>query len=140
MKIIKKVVKQVEQEEVEDIVCNKCGETCNVVPKEQLAGFPEYNGIIEYDIMGGYFGNAIADGDQYRFSVCEKCLVEFMKTFKIDPYLGNMMDYPDPLYLEMLPELEQEPDHARFIDPFGKEDETVELVQPYPVPKKEDLN
>lgn len=136
MKTTKKVV--VEVEETEDIICNKCGESCNVVPKDLNSSMKEFNGIIEYEVSGGYFGTAIADGDGYRFSVCEKCLVEFMKSFKIDPYVGNIMDYG--LTPEEINEMVAEPDNSRFIDPFGKEDEVVELVQPFPVPKKEDLN
>lgn len=69
MIINKKVSKEIE--EIEDVVCDKCGDSCKLA---------HYSG----DYCGGYFSTHIPDGVAYTFDVCEKCLLEWMKTFKRD--------------------------------------------------------
>lgn len=73
MKIIEKVTKTVEVEVVKDILCNKCGKTTN------------YDGLIEVVSKHGYESNY--EFDAWCFSLCEDCLIEFMKTFKLRPKL-----------------------------------------------------
>jgi len=79
-----------------EILCNKCGESC-MVPRRKKSyeesndsNFipPEYDfiGLIEVEYRGGYESEAIPDGDQHQFSLCEPCLAKFMATFKIPSF------------------------------------------------------
>ena len=81
MKVLKKVTKTVETEEIKDILCNNCGESC----------FREYNalGLIETEVCGGYYSVELEDMKTYTFSICEKCLVELFKQFNIKPQIDD---------------------------------------------------
>ena len=70
-----KVVREVQ--EVIDVLCNKCGETC----KDEM----NFNGLIEARIEGAYDSKYLEDTTRYKFSLCEKCLKELFDTFKISP-------------------------------------------------------
>jgi hypothetical protein len=80
MKTTKIITQRVEV--IEDIRCNKCGESCGI-------GYGIFEGLIEIEVSGGYGSNYIGDGNKYVFSLCEKCLVEFAKTFKIDAFVDG---------------------------------------------------
>jgi len=85
MRITKKVKREIEEEIVDDILCNKCGKTCSTSP-----GCPwSYDGLLEAHISGGY-GSKIGDGDECDFSLCESCLLELFKTFTIKPKWRNV--------------------------------------------------
>ena len=71
----KKVMK--EQEEVVDVICNNCGESC----KKSLNHF----GILETTVHGGYDSEKIGDCTSWTFSICEDCLDPIVKGFKIPP-------------------------------------------------------
>jgi hypothetical protein len=73
------IVKKVEKEFVEDIICNKCGNSC------RPPGIEDFYGLIEVGFSTGYFSPAFPDGVSYTFSMCEKCLKEIFDTFKIKP-------------------------------------------------------
>jgi len=73
---------KVNREVVEDIICNKCGQSLLVLDE----GIKDYSGLIEYEIIGGYCSPVFADCSKYTFSLCEKCLNELFKTFKIPAY------------------------------------------------------
>ena len=79
---IEKVEKEVEV--FDDVICNRCGESCKV---------DNYNfeGLIEARICGGY-GAKLGDGIAYEFSLCESCLEVLFKDFKIPP-LKDMSGY-----------------------------------------------
>jgi len=77
MKITTKVT--VEQDFIQDIICNKCGESCI------NEGCPSPEGLIEITADGGYGSNWIGDGDSLTFSICERCLVAIVLEFKIPP-------------------------------------------------------
>lgn len=80
MKVTKVV--RVDTEVVEDIRCNKCGETC----VKFLGGskdFKDFYGLIEAVVSGGYESTDLEDTVTYTFSLCEKCLKELFDTFKI---------------------------------------------------------
>lgn len=79
MKTTKTVQKEVEV--IEDIICNKCGNSC-------YSGF-SYEGLIEANIIGGYGSKSIGDMEHYCFSMCEDCLMELFKTFKHNPYVSE---------------------------------------------------
>lgn len=81
MKISKLVKKVIEVEEVEDILCNKCGNSC------KLNGSPY--GLLEYDYSGGYDSTPLRDCTTYTFSMCETCLLELFKSFVIAVKLGS---------------------------------------------------
>lgn len=74
--------RQVEVEEIEDIICNRCGGSCKV------AGM-NFEGLIGIDFTGGY-GSHLGDGNRYRFDVCETCLEEWFKSFKHDPFVEEV--------------------------------------------------
>lgn len=71
----------------EDKLCNLCGLTCNIGPKDSPASGP--HGLIDAAVIGGYEstpGNghgALDDMDRYRFSLCEFCLDWLFSQFKI---------------------------------------------------------
>ena len=85
MKISKKVTKKVQTEETIDILCNKCGKTCSGFKryhnaKENHFG---YSGLVETEVHGGYDSQFVGDMTSWKFSICEECLLEITKTFKI---------------------------------------------------------
>lgn len=65
----------VEQEITEDVICNKCGNSC-----KKDHGF---YGLIEHTVSGGYESEPLSDGTNYTFSLCEKCLDGLFDTFKV---------------------------------------------------------
>ena len=79
MKVYKKTTKQVEI--VDDIICNKCGESLKVFLGN--TGVHDFYGMAEVTVSGGYESEHIEDLTEYSFALCEKCLVELFKSFKI---------------------------------------------------------
>jgi len=79
MKIMKKVVKEVE--EIDDMICNKCGKTL----KQIIGNDEEYNfcGLEEVRMVCGY--GSKNDGTIFTFSMCEECVLKMMSEFKIKP-------------------------------------------------------
>lgn len=82
MKITKIVSKEVE--EIENVFCNKCGESCKSKFDDQ-----NFYGMIEQTVEGGYGSEVLEDLTTYTFSLCEKCLNELFKEFKISVEMGN---------------------------------------------------
>ena len=72
-------------EVVEDIICNKCGESLRV---------DEYNfcGLEDAKVIGCYGSKHIGDLVEYEFHLCEKCVMELIESFKI-PADCNMDHY-----------------------------------------------
>lgn len=72
----------VEQVITTDAICNQCGESCMV----GLGGtdITEYCGL-SVDFTGGYSSPVIGDGINYKFDLCEKCLMVIMNQLKIPP-------------------------------------------------------
>lgn len=95
---------------VKDVLCNKCGESLskihyktsigdgNFIPSQIPEHLPmknndnhsvfldpgqEFYGLVETEVHGGYLSTALQDYTKYRFSICEKCLVELFSTFVI---------------------------------------------------------
>lgn len=75
MKTTKKVM--VEQEEIDDIFCNMCGDSC--IDKH----VKNAEGLIEVQVSGGYGSDHIGDGIEYTFSLCERCVMDAIRKFKI---------------------------------------------------------
>ena len=61
------------------IFCNKCGK--EVYNTEEWN--PEFDNFQSFDIVFG-FGSEF-DGDELNFDLCDNCMVEFIKSFKIPP-------------------------------------------------------
>ena len=82
MRKIKKMLKEQVVVETVDILCNLCGKSCS---SSKHSSVKEYNGLIEAEVWGGYSSTHIGDMTGIRFSLCEKCLWNLTKKFKI-PY------------------------------------------------------
>lgn len=100
MKITKKTTKQVEVDCLVDVLCNKCGESC-IPPscrsrmeadEHSVENFHDITmkfellnvyGLAEATVEGGYDSHPLSDMTRYTFSLCEGCLHELFKTFKI---------------------------------------------------------
>lgn len=78
----KKILEEIEVY-LEQITCNKCGETIKEYEQsnEELYGNTGLN-VVYY---GGYGSEHVGDGVTYSFDLCEKCLVKLFKDFKIPP-------------------------------------------------------
>ena len=66
--------KVVQEEVIDDVLCNKCGNSLG-------CGGNGHEGLIEVKIAGGY-GSKLGDGNYYTFSICVDCCLEMFKTFK----------------------------------------------------------
>ena len=82
MKKTHEVIEQTKYEVIDDIICNKCARSCRGICP---GGF---DGLIERHISCGY-GSKFGDGVEFEFSLCEDCLEELFKLFKIDPEYIN---------------------------------------------------
>ena len=78
MKITREITRTITDEEIEDILCNKCGESC--FDKHEM----NFEGLIEAYLCGG-FGSKIGDGVAVEFSLCETCLLELFDRCVIKP-------------------------------------------------------
>jgi hypothetical protein len=88
-----KVTRQIEEELVEDVLCNQCGESC-LPPTCHTYDEPctfekiknRFYGLINAEISGGFdsYGpkTGLSDGINYSFSLCEKCLKKMFDNFK----------------------------------------------------------
>lgn len=76
--MIKRKTTVVTQEEVEDIICNVCAESLST-------DYGTYEGVRNVWSRFGYGAKYFDDMDLVRFDICEKCLFEYIKTWKIDP-------------------------------------------------------
>ncbi len=85
MKITHKVM--TETDFIDDIICNKCGKSCI----NEGAASPE--GLIEVQVRGGYGSNALGDGSDFTFSICETCLVQVILTFEVPPDFYDCNDH-----------------------------------------------
>jgi len=71
---------------IHDILCNKCGKSCRTP-------IGNYEGLIEVKVQGGYDSPVVGDMTTWTFSLCQYCIAEFGKSFKIpieinDTYFG----------------------------------------------------
>lgn len=67
-----------EVEVIEDVLCNQCG--CSLKSKEFPNGFI---GAVGISVSGSYTSEYLDDMTEYNFSLCEKCLSNLFKSFKI---------------------------------------------------------
>lgn len=84
MKTFKKV--QIEQEFAKEIFCNKCGVLCVFECSDKAIINDTYNVTgISIDHYGSFLSNHFYNFTKYSFDLCEKCLFEFVQSFKIEP-------------------------------------------------------
>ena len=84
MKIVKLQKQVVAQYVTKDILCNKCGQSCsNEKRTNSKEDAREYSGLIEAEVHGGYYSEALGDMVSIKFSICEHCLLKITNTFKI---------------------------------------------------------
>jgi len=79
MKIVRKIITTKEEEEVVDVLCNKCGKTCRNPGAYEQSPY----GLIEQTYSGGYGSTPLDDCTNYTFSICESCLKDFFDSFII---------------------------------------------------------
>ena len=96
MKITRIITETKEVEVIDDILCNKCGESCRTDDFD----FGNMEGLVEVAITGGYNSQYIGDMTQYTFSVCEKCLMDFVGTFKIPAEVVDFLNSGEIIYNE----------------------------------------
>jgi hypothetical protein len=78
MTVTRKVKREIEETVVDDVLCNKCGESC--FDKYEM----NFEGLIEAHLCGGY-GSKIGDSVEIEFSLCETCLLELFERCIIQP-------------------------------------------------------
>lgn len=151
MKVIRELDKPVS--EIEDCFCNKCGLSIK-------SPMGSYYGLVEATVTGGYESTELEDGDVHKFSLCENCLKQLFSEFKYGTLQGNFLFDEVPQVIGFDPEvywnndkpappppedesLIQNMDRTAY-EPFDEmlddNDEMVELLNPLPARKKEDLN
>lgn len=89
--MIKHKMKKVKMKVIEDVLCNKCGDSLvsardiidnpmrEDVGEEQLS----FSGLTEVMVIGGFYSSHLDDMTSYHFSLCEKCIKEMMDSFVI---------------------------------------------------------
>ncbi len=87
MRITKEV--QVQQTVTHDIICNLCGMSCRTDSNGDNTSCPDFDGLIEAEVHGGYHSKVIGDTSRHVFSLCETCFMELSKSFKIPSYQGS---------------------------------------------------
>ncbi len=84
MRVIKKEIKTVEQEFLEDLCCNKCGKSCKHIVTQGADG----KDVVQYEfaVVSASFGYwSHSDGSIYDFDLCEDCFYELFNSLKIKP-------------------------------------------------------
>lgn len=105
----RKFTRQVE--EVNDLhyVCNKCGvrhrkmlsdpkgkqfaETEEFIPQELCNENEEAEAFVHVSRTGGYGDRAFGDGVKIEFDLCQDCLLELVKSFKVPATVSDMMEF-----------------------------------------------
>jgi len=95
--VTKKV--SVEEDEVVDVICNRCGESQRrVTPSFVHEGethheYVHFRDTVKVDHGWGYHSGQ--DQTVIRFHLCEQCVGEVVATFKVPPELS---EYEGPFY------------------------------------------
>ncbi len=82
--MLKKLFQTKKVEVIDDIICNKCGETMlkTVGPWDEHG---EFYGLQEASFSTGYLSKDFPDGKVYSFSMCEPCLKWLFELFELPP-------------------------------------------------------
>lgn len=97
MKNLKKIIKSVEILQTQDIICNKCGESCKLgniggAGNKKNPDWDIYGGLLESEVFGGYYSSKLDDESKYTFSLCEHCLTKMFKQFKVPVDVKNKVE------------------------------------------------
>lgn len=105
-------------EDKPEIFCNKCSMSCR-------GHIGNFNGLIEARVCGAYDSSHLEDGSVYKFSLCERCLLELFSTFKLTShYRGSY------LFLD-----ENAPDYEEFkAEDDKRKEELKEFFEKHPEP------
>lgn len=98
MKKTKKVIREIEVEIIEDIICNNCGNSCRAWRSKDDVEIHDAYGLIETKVSGGYDSTELCDMTSYSFSLCEPCLKQMFDAFKIPP---TVFDHDNLRYDEL---------------------------------------
>lgn len=77
MKFTKKV--QIESTNIEDVICDKCGESQF---KNSTYGKNYFKPFCNFWEQFGYDSKWFGDGATVEYDICEKCLYDFVLSFK----------------------------------------------------------
>jgi hypothetical protein len=91
--MIKKKIVSREVEEIDDIVCNMCGESLKVYLDIEKTVF-NFGGIENAEMICGY--ESKFDGTSFSFSLCEKCVHKLLKKFKIPATIKDIGFWQEP--------------------------------------------
>ena len=61
-------------EELKEVICNKCGNSIDFINHEEH---------VHNSVTFGYFSKHFGDMEEVEFDLCEKCLYDFVNTFKV---------------------------------------------------------
>lgn len=121
-----------EVEIIDDVVCNKCGDSC----VEEETG--DIYGLVEAEVTGGFWSTSLQDKTAYNFTLCEECLTDLFAEFKhpveetefsVDEEVEDGTYVPgDPEFSKLMNELSEEEMEGEMVTFNGSD------------LKKEDLN
>lgn len=76
-----------------ECLCNKCESDLMLYDTNAYGDkIPVgYHGLVDAVVNGGYYSEHLSDTVTYRFSLCEKCLLELFETFKKAPEISCYM-------------------------------------------------
>jgi hypothetical protein len=89
-----------EREVVDDVICNKCGASL-------LGTCGNINGTGELTVLGGYDSPFFGDRIEYRFALCERCLLVIFNDCQIPPTYTDM----DDIYADIPKDIEINQQH-----------------------------
>lgn len=73
----------------EEIFCNNCGDSCLKQYQLNCPDAVQNYGLLNVSVIGGYVSDYLNDGNQYIFSLCEKCLRGMFENFKVKPKINT---------------------------------------------------
>lgn len=81
MKVSHTEIQPTAVEVTDDILCNKCGNSC-------VAAHPGWAGLLEAKVDCGY-ASKLGEDNVYIFSLCETCLGKLFASFKLPVTVNN---------------------------------------------------
>lgn len=78
----KEIVKR-EENVVDDVVCNCCGNS--LIHKKTSDGHITCKEYIRIEKLFGYYAEVFEDGERHTVHICEECYAKWIATFKHSP-------------------------------------------------------
>jgi hypothetical protein len=103
--------RQVEEEYIEDILCNKCGKSL-----KQPAGCQNFCGLTEAVVRGNYDSPVLGDMTTNKFSLCEYCLKELFDSFVLPTDLYDYLEGCEATPVEFIPAGQENDDRVTVTD------------------------